>query len=70
MLGVRKGELGVKVSLLGNDVILMVFSLPSHASRKQLLLARGTLSAPDRRKKRFGAWEKRGRRPLVLHEIN
>lgn len=56
MLGVRKGGLGVKVSLLGKEVILRVTgNRPGHTSLEtsfsvQPLLARGILLAPSGRK--------------------
>lgn len=58
ILGVRKGGLGVKVSLFGNELMLPVHRLVARASREEyfLLLARVTLLAQER------AWSEGGRR--------
>lgn len=58
MLGVRKGGLGVKVSLFGKELILPVHRLVAQASRGKyfLLPARVTLLAQEK------AWWEGGRR--------
>ena len=58
ILGVRKGGLGVKVSLFGNELMLPVHRLVAQASREEyfLLPARVALLAQEK------AWWKGGRR--------